>query len=460
MSRRWLAWARRGALVVILVGVVLVPRHTASIASRSCRSGECPADGAVRWSRELTGSWIAENGPQGTVPGQGQAYAAIGGDVAVVGFGLSVDAYDAGNGFPRWAAVLTGLPAGSSIVSVRAWPGVVTVGAALPPGGTASVGGGSAGVRSARSGSVRSGSVRSGSAGSGSASSRLAGSGSAPREEVVLNAVTGKWIRTYPAAAYGGTVSASIQRTVVVGPASVTSYNNATGAPKWRDPIGAAQQAWHIDGGSLFVTISARGVIGTAPVTAVRQISLRTGAERLIRPKHGPFAGTFSGAADGDLLFAGVDGLTAYSTASGRSWRRPGAVFEGTDPVQQVLYVDIAGALLGIDPVTGQNERGTAVPGPPGTYSVWAGVALGLDSGTRGAAWGYSIVRQHVIWTTRSLPWPHYFVDLSGLGGSADQANGTVLLATCARTGAVTPLTTAGPSGLACLRPMLVAIER
>ena len=228
VSRRSLAWARRGALAVILVGVVLFPGHAASVASRSCRGNECPADGAVRWSRELTGSWIAENGAQGTVPGQGQAFVAVDGSVAVVGFGLSVDAYDASSGFPRWTAVLTGLPAGSSIASVRAWSGVVTVGAALPSRGAAPV-----------------------------------GTGSAPREEVVLNAVTGKRIRTYPAAAYGGAVSASAQRTVIIGRTAVTSYDNATGEAIWRDSIGTPQQAWRLDGSSLFVTISARGVIGT-----------------------------------------------------------------------------------------------------------------------------------------------------------------------------------------------------
>ncbi len=399
-----------------------------------------------------------------------QAYAAVGGNVAAVGFGLAVDAYDESNGFPRWTAVLTGLPSGSAIVSVRAWPGVITVGTAVPSAGAGPAGPGTSGSGPGRSG-VRSarqvGAARPAAAAHGGTSARSASSASAarsalsaPRREVVLNAVTGKQIRTYPAAAYGGAASASRARVVIVGAGSVTAYNNATGEAIWRDPIGKAQQAWRLDGGNLFVTITARGVIGTAPVTAVREINLRTGDERLIRPVRGPFAGTFTGAFDGVLLFSGVNGLTAYRMDNGRSWQRRGAVFVGADPVQRILYVDVGNALLGIDTATGQNERGTEVPGPPGTYSVRRGVALGLDSGAGGAAWGYSIVRRRVVWTTRSLPWPHYFVDLSGVGGSSDPGNGIVLLATCARVGPPVRVSSVIGGGLACLRPMLVAIER
>lgn len=434
LSGQRLAWLRRGALAAILVGAVLFPGRAPSVASRPCRGGECPADGAMRWSRQLTGAWIAENGPEGTTFGPSQAYAAVGGDVAAVGFGLSVDAYDEGSGFPRWTAALSGLPAGSAIVSVRAWRGVITVGTAVASAARAAApaGGGVAG----RSG------VR------------------APRLEVVLNAVTGKQIRIYPAATYGGAVSASLSRTVIIGPNSVTAYDNATGLPIWRDAIGRSQQAWRLDGSSLFVTISAQGVIGTAPVTAVRQIYLQTGDERLIRPTRGPFVGTFTGAIDGVLLFSSADGLSGYAVDSGRSWRRPGAVFVGADPVQLVLYADIGSSLVGIDPLTGRNVPGSEVPGPPGTYSVRNGIALGLDTGANGAAWGYSIARRRVVWTTRSLPWPHYFVDLSGVGGSSDPVNGVVLLATCARTGPPVRVPATISGGFTCVRPMLVAIER
>ena len=53
------------------------------------------------------------------------------------------------------------------------------------------------------------------------------------------------------------------------------------------------------------------------------------------------------------------------------------------------------------------------------------------------------------------MPWPHYFDDPSGLGGSVDPATGTVLLAACARLGGPA----AGGAGQVCLRPELVAIS-
>jgi hypothetical protein len=66
-------------------------------------------------------------------------------------------------------------------------------------------------------------------------------------------------------------------------------------------------------------------------------------------------------------------------------------------------------------------------------------VALGLDSGQGGEAWGYSMTAARVIWTAPGLPWPHYFSDLSGLGGSADESGSTVVVAICAKQ--------AGPNG-------------
>jgi hypothetical protein len=91
-----------------------------------------------------------------------------------------------------------------------------------------------------------------------------------------------------------------------------------------------------------------------------------------------------------------------------------------------------------------------------------------MDQGAEGVAWGYDIARQRVVWTTPQLPWPHYFVDLSGIGGSADPASSTVLITTCAQLGSSrTPLAGSGgpgggaaQDGQACLRPELVAIHR
>ena len=418
---------RRSALGLILVAVVLFPSGTSSHHAKSCRGQACPAAGAIIWSKPLTGAWVAANGVPGTVYADGQAFAAVGHEVAAIGFGLTLDAYDSGTGFPRWAANLAGVPVGASIISVRVWPGVVTAGVEVPDGSA---------------------------------------SGGAGRKEVVLDAITGKQIRSFPATWFGGAVNATLKSTVVVGRDSVTSYSNSTGKVIWRDLTGSAPQAWERSGGSLFVTVSATGEVGTAPVTAVRQINLQTGNERLIQPTGKSFDGRLSGAFDGTLLFSGGDGLRMYSETTGRqTGERAGAVPEAIDPIQQVLYVDARGALIGIDPMTGLNEPGTIYPGPPGTYGVRAGVALGLDTGAAGAAWGYNLAKKHVIWTTRALPWPHFFVDLSGIGGSADPANNMVLLVTCAKvgktvqTGALTGVVASG-SGQACLRPMLVEIRR
>jgi hypothetical protein len=419
---------RRSALGLILIAVVLFPSGTPSHHAKLCHGQSCPVAGAIIWSKPLTGAWVAENGVQGTVYANGQAFAAVGNGVAAVGFGLTLDVYDSGNGFPRWAANLTGVPVGASIISVRVWPGVVTAGVDLPDGSA---------------------------------------SGAAGREEIVLDAVTGKQIRSFPATWFGGAVNATLKSTVIVGRNSVTSYSNSTGKVIWRVLTGSAPQAWERSGGYLYVTVSASGVVGTAPVTAVGQINLRSGDERLIQPTgESSFDGRLSGALDGTLLFSASDGLRMYSERDGRqTGERTGAVPEAIDPIQRVLYVDVRGALIGIDPVTGLNKPGTIYPGPPGTYGVRAGVALGLDTGAAGDAWGYNLGKKHVIWTTRALPWPHFFVDLSGIGGSADPANNTVLLVTCAKVGRTVQAgalagVVASGSGQACLRPMLVEIRR
>jgi hypothetical protein len=407
---------RRSALGLILIAVVMFPGGGPNHHGTTCHRPGCAATGAVIWSQPLTGSWVADSDAPGTVFARGQAYAAVGGDVAAVGFGLTVAAFDAGTGLPWWQARLSGVPAGSAIMSVRAWPGVITVGV---------------------------------------------GTGSDEREEFVLNAVTGKQVRAYQASLFGGAVDASQKQTVIVERKTVTSYANATGKVLWRDSTGPAGQAWRVSDGQLYVTVSATGEAGSAPVTAVRQISLRTGDERLIQPVGPSFNGRLSGAVDGVLLFSGADGLRMYSEASGRlTGKRAGAVPEVVDPVLQVLYVDVGGALIGVDPVTGDNERGTTYPGPPGTYGVRDGVALGLDPGAHGAAWGYNIAKQHVIWTSKPLPWPHFFVDLSGIGGSVDPLSNRVLLVTCANVGQATRSVATGDVAQTCLRPMLVAIQR
>jgi hypothetical protein len=415
--------ARRVALALLLIALVLFPASAASVASKSCRPGDCTVDGRLLWSRRLSGTWIAEGGVEGTVYAQGQAYAAVGGGVAAIGYGTTVAAYAEETGVPLWTTTLSE-PVGSRIVAVDIWPGVITVGVEFPPD-------------TAKDGQAT------------------------PRQEIVLAESTGKQIRAYPADQSGGAVAAGRRRMVIVGHASVTSYANASGSIIWRDQTGPADQAWQVDSGVLYVTVSARGVLSSGPVTAVRRINLRTGAERLIEPPSESFDGELSGAADGILLFAGPSGLDFYRAATGELIaRRPGISVVGSDPVRQVLYADTARALIGINPSTGENEPGTSVPGPLQTYGVRAGVALGLDPGAAGAAWGYSIARRHVIWTTRSLPWPHYFVDPAGLGGSADPAGDIVVLVICPSVGQATRPSSALTAGLTCRRPMFVAINR
>jgi outer membrane protein assembly factor BamB len=407
---------RRGIVAVVLAAAAVIPGHATSQATRSCLARHCRAPWTVRWIRVLPGSWLAADGPQGTVVRRGAAYTAVGSGIAAIGFGHIVAGFDERTGAPLWtAAPLLGFAPGAMVVSVRAWPGVVTVGIAAP----------------------------------------AAAARPAARDEAVLSARTGKLIRIYPAAEFGGAVAADPVRTVVVGPRAVTCYRNATGRPIWRRATGRAAQAWRVDGGELYVTVAADGYLGTAPVTALRRIDLQTGVQQVVRPASGPFAGTLSGAVAGVTLFSAAGGLTAYDGMTGRLlWHRAAVVPDIFDVVRQTLYVTHSDALIGISPVTGGAIKNMRVRGSSALYDVRAGVALGLDPGALGAAWGYDMASHRVIWTSRSLPWPHYFVDLSGLGGSSDPATGTVLLTACGAAGV--PL----PSGnaQACSKPELVAL--
>jgi outer membrane protein assembly factor BamB len=412
-------WVRRGLLAVVLVGAAFIPGHAFSSASHNC-TGRCGGAGTIRWVRPLPGSWTAAGGMAGTVPSVGAAYAAAGSRVAAIGFGLTVDAFQASSGAPLWIAPVTGFPAGASIVAVRAWPDYVTVGVSFP---------------------------------------RVAG-GATVRSEVIFSARTGRQLRRYPAAAYGGAVAAGAVSTVVVGPASVTSYSNGTGQALWSRPTGKVPQAWRVDQGQLYFTVAAGGYLGTAPVTALRRISLKTGAERTVRPPGGSFAGTLSGAFDGVVLFSGSRGLAAYSGATGQLlWQLMGTLPEDVDAQRGILYVVSRGAVTGVDPQTGLRIARMSAPSSSDLYAIRGGIALGLDLGALGEAWGYEIASRRVIWTTPLLPWPHYFVDLSGIGGSADPRSGTVLLSSCAALGSA-PAGGTGSAGPPCTRPELVAVNR
>jgi hypothetical protein len=398
--------------VIVLVGAAVIPGRASSQQSHSCHGIRCHAPGSILWTRRLTGSWLAQPGVAGTVPALDSAYAAAGGGIAVLGSGTSVSAFQSATGKPQWQAAISGLPAGSQIVGVRAFPGIVAVGVQLP------------------------------------------GSQSASRAEVIMSAATGQQIRAFPAAAYGGAIAADSYRTVIVGAHAVTAYVNATGRVLWRRLTGQPAEAWRVAGPYVYITQATGGNLGSAPVTALRRISLRNGALTILRPVRAAFSGTLSGAVKGAVLFAGSDGVWAYSGRTGRLlWHRP-AVLELTDARTGTVYLAIRSTLTGVDPISGAviSVAGDSVLAS--LYSVNGGVALGLDEGALGQAWGYSPVKRKVIWTSAALAWPHFFVDLSGLGGSASPDSAVVLLATCARVGA----TPSGTSTAACAEPELVAV--
>jgi hypothetical protein len=347
------------------------------------------------------------------VPTSGLAYVSVGYGVAAVGVGLTVSGYSAKTGAPLWDQILTGFPAGAAIVSVRTWPGEVTAGVSYPV------------------------------------------AGHQERTEVVISGSTGVPSGRYPAALFGGAVAGSSRYTVIVGPTAVTSYDNATGRVRWRLATGPVPQAWRTDGGKLYMAESAGGFLGSAPVTALRQINLATGAQILVRPLEGLFfTGTFSAAFAGVVLFSTAGGVTAYDGTTGAwLWSLGGAVPEGTDPRKQRIYLTREASLIAVNPHTGQvtaTASGSAVTGSAGLYAVRDGVALGLDQGPNGDAWGYNIGAQRVTLAAAGLGWPHYFVDLSDIGGSADPASDLVVIAACTQ---LAPNPPASPTTSASLNP-------
>ncbi len=413
MLRGSVAWMCRGPLVAVLLGACASGAQ-ASIArpESSCGRPSCSRAGSVRWQELLPGPYVVHDDSRGTEPAAGEPYAAIGDQLAVLGLGTVVAAYDARQGNPRWTVRLPVLRPGGQIVSARAWPGVVTVGVTMAPS-----------THTAR----------------------------ATQREMVLSAATGRLIRSYPSIPFGGTVAADARHTVVVGPGAVTSYDNADGRASWIRPTGTAPQRWQLDGHDLYVTVAAGGYLGSQPVTALRRIDLRSGAERIIRPRSATFPGTLGAALDGVVLFSGSTGVTAYSGSTGRRlWQLPGAVPQTVDPSLRLFYFTDGSVLAGVDPRGNVLSR---LSGSAAMYGERDGVALGLDEGAGGEAWGLDIASQQVIWSTSTLPWPHLFVDLSGIGGSADPRGNAIILAACAQAN----LSLSPPQ---CPRPELVVINR
>lgn len=405
------AWARRAVLVVVLVGAVVIPSRASSQQAQHCAGPRCRAAGSILWTAGLPGAWLAETGVTGTVPAADAAYAAMGGGVAVVASGLTVTAFQLSTGARVWQTVLTGLPPGSGIVGVRAFPGVVAVGVQPPPGQ------------------------------------------SPERDEVIVSAATGHQIRAYPAAAYGGAIAASTVSTVVVGSGAVTAYANATGRVLWSRATGPPGQTWRVSDRHVFLAQPG----SPADVLAVRRISLANGSEKVLRPgPHEAFPGSLTAVVDGVLLFSASSGVAAYGgETGGLLWRRAGAVLELADPAAGTAYLASGSALEEVGVLSDAAAGHAPLSVAASLYWVASGVALGLDQDALGDAWGYDLASHRVLWTSAALPWPHFFADLSGLGGSASPGSDTVLLAMCARVGAKTA-TAPGP---VCLRPELAAVR-
>lgn len=405
-------------LIAALLAVALIPYPVLADqpGTPGCHHGcRGPAQANMqRWTAQLTdvmtNSWVVNQGLSGTSPASGQAYVAVSDGLAAIGLGLSVQAFTENGGKPLWHQELAGFPDGAQIVSVRTWPDEVTVGVV-------------AGTR---------------------------------RTEVILDGATGAITGQHPSALYGGAVGGSERYTVVIAPDAVISYSNLTGKVLWRRAAKGAQEAWRSDGTYLYLAQSAGGYLSGAPVTGLLRIDIGSGAEHQIVPLDGAtFAGSLAAAYDTVVLFTSASGTTAYDGTTGLTlWSQSGAVPQGYDPLRRRIYLSSGQSLISVLPRSGRVD--STISGVSGsTYAIRDGIALGLDLlGSEGAAWGYDVAAQRVALAASGLGWPHYFTDLSGVGGSADPSGSMVVIAACGATGSVPlPSGSASASGLASPPP-------
>jgi len=156
-------------------------------------------------------------------------------------------------------------------------------------------------------------------------------------------------------------------------------------------------------------------------------------------------------------VFSSARWATAYSGSTGeRLWHYPNVLPDTVDAVAGRLYLISGNTLIGVNPQTGTALARVNAASSSRLYGVREGAVLGIDQGGLGKAWAYDIAAQRVLWTSRPLPWPHYFVDLSGIGGSAPPGEDAVLLAVCGQVGPQ-PAGTAAPP---CARPELAVVNR
>ena len=464
MARGPAMWVRRGLLAAVLIGVAIIPGRASSVGAQRCTGLHCKAPGSILWTRALPGSWVVQPGVSGTVTSQSPAYAASGGGLAVVAAGTSVTAFAATTGVSLWQveiADLAGIPAGSVITGVRAFDGVVAVGVE-PAATTSAATAGSAGkIRSAGTGQAGS-RHRAGTGSAGKHRTAAARTLAAARRsflasgryEVILSAATGVLIRSYPASPYGGAIAADRSSAVIVGSQTVTAYSNSTGQVLWSRATGPVGESWRVSGQYVYVSVTAAG--DAAQVTALRRISLRTGEERIVRPEAAAFTGDLTSVIGDVALFSGANGVWAYDAQTGkRRWNIPSAVLELTDAGRGIVYLAVGNRLDSVEAASTGDVLSHAASSVAGSlYSVTDGVALGLDQNALGEAWGYSLATRKIVWTSAGLPWPHYFIDPAGLGGSISADGGVLLLASCGEVGPAASAT-AAPS---CLRPELSAV--
>ena len=157
------------------------------------------------------------------------------------------------------------------------------------------------------------------------------------------------------------------------------------------------------------------------------------------------------------LAFAAVLILAAATPGMAATWTSSQCQHSGCERAGTVRWIrPLPGSWTVQNGITGTTLARVNAASSSGLYGVREGAVLGIDHGGLGKAWAYDIAAQRVLWTSRPLPWPHYFVDLSGIGGSAPPGEDGVLLAVCGKVGPQ-PSGTAPPP---CARPELAVVNR